>query len=73
MCAIYANIGVVSGVNVGIYGIHGVSGLGISGFRVLFRVTFSGPSLGIRPFLNPGPRHPVSNHHLKGYVDPKGI
>ena len=26
MCAIYAYIGVVSGVNVGIYGIHGVSG-----------------------------------------------
>ena len=35
MYAIYANIGVVLGVNVGIYGIHGVFGIYITSYTYL--------------------------------------
>ena len=38
MYAIYAHVGVVLGVNVGIYGIHGVSGLGFFGASNKFNV-----------------------------------
>ena len=42
MYAIYAYIGVVLGVNVGIYGIHGVSGNALLVFVVFFE--FKAPS-----------------------------
>ena len=42
MYAIYAYIGVVLGVNVGIYGIHGVSGIDLTATRAPYWVNSRG-------------------------------